>query len=174
MASTTLYKSETFQIRAHHTFWGGMLAIWFILTLVAGAWLDLTLVEQIIWGFIGMLFHVEAILLHYFGHVWAANRTGYPMSGIYLWMVLGRPVFPKDEPELSNAIHRQRAWGGPIASFLGGIFYLVIALALRSVSPFWWSILLFSFIDNFFVFCLGALMPLGFTDGSTLLRYRER
>ena len=174
MASTTLYKSETFQIRAHPTFWAGMIVVWFIFTLVAGAWLDLTLVEEVLWGFLAMLFHVEAILIHYFGHYWASQRSGYPMSGIHLWMVLGRPVFPEDEPELTNATHRQRAWGGPVASCLGGIFYLVLALLLRPISPFWWSVLLVGFIDNFFIFCLGALLPLGFTDGSTLLRYRER
>jgi hypothetical protein len=32
-------------------------------------------------------------------------------------------------------------------------------------------LLLFFFLDNLLVFTLGAFLPLGFTDGSTLLRY---
>ncbi|MCP4424315.1 MAG: hypothetical protein GY803_07490 [Chloroflexi bacterium] len=30
---------------------------------------------------------------------------------------------------------------------------------------------LFFFLDNLLVFTLGAFLPLGFTDGSTLIRY---
>ncbi|MEI2608850.1 MAG: hypothetical protein V9G20_09490 [Candidatus Promineifilaceae bacterium] len=53
---------------------------------------------------------------------------------------------------------------------------LIITLIARNIlnGPFWWVSILF-FIQNFFIFFLGAFLPLGFTDGSTLLRYwRQR
>ncbi len=33
---------------------------------------------------------------------------------------------------------------------------------------------LFFFLDNLLVLTLGALLPLGFTDGSTILRWRAK
>jgi hypothetical protein len=35
---------------------------------------------------------------------------------------------------------------------------------------YWW-VALFFFLDNLLVLTLGAFVPLGFTDGSTLLRW---
>ena len=173
MSSITLYKSETFQIRAHISVWVAELLLWLALTLVARTFLDLTLTQAVLWGFLAALFHLEGSLLHHLGHAWAAQRTGYPMIGIRLWTLLGMSIYPKDEPEIPAALHRQRAWGGPMMSTGVAIIYLVLALLLRPVSPFWYYLLLFGFLDNFLIFTIGALTPLGFTDGSTLLRYRH-
>jgi hypothetical protein len=37
----------------------------------------------------------------------------------------------------------------------------------------WWLGLLF-FLDNFLILTLGSLLPLGFTDGTTLLQWRGK
>jgi hypothetical protein len=36
------------------------------------------------------------------------------------------------------------------------------------------SLLVFFFLDNLLVFTIGSLLPLGFTDGSTLLAWWPR
>jgi hypothetical protein len=46
---------------------------------------------------------------------------------------------------------------------------LVVTLLLRSLGSALWWVGVFFFLDNLIVFTLGALLPLGFTDGSTLL-----
>jgi small basic protein len=69
----------------------------------------------------------------------------------------------------------RRALGGPIMSLIGAIVAVVIAWLMSSAgSPYIW-IAVFAVLDNFLIFTLGAFLPLGFTDGSTLLRlWRER
>jgi hypothetical protein len=59
--------------------------------------------------------------------------------------------------------------GGPIMSLVISILASIPLLFLRSGSWSWWLDLFF-LLDNFLIFTVGALLPLGFTDGSTLLR----
>jgi hypothetical protein len=46
-----------------------------------------------------------------------------------------------------------------------------ITIGLKDIASVAYWIVFFSFLENLFVFTLGAFLPLGFTDGSTLLRY---
>lgn len=55
--------------------------------------------------------------------------------------------------------------GGPAISLLLTLLSGAIVLALRPVGgTAWWGALLF-FLENAFIFTLGALMPLPFSDG---------
>ena len=171
MTSITIFRTEKFQIRLHWSVIPAALGLWLLLTVAAQLWLDWPLTRALLGGLVAMLFYVDGELVHHLGHAWAAQRTGYPMIGIRLWTLLGTSIYPKDEPALPAAIHRRRAWGGPIISLLSGLVYGVIALLLRDISPFWYAIFLFAAVVNVLVFTLGALLPLGFTDGSTLIQY---
>lgn len=148
-----------------------MAIIWMLTAFGAAALLDVPAGEAIAGGFVCALLHEISVLLHQFGHAWAARRTGYPMIGVRLWGALGVSIYPSDEGTLPPSVHIQRALGGPIGSFIVAIIAAGIALALHpwDQTPGW--IAAFFFLDNLLVFTGGALMPLGFTDGSTLLHY---
>jgi hypothetical protein len=132
----------------------------------------LTTLEAIIAGAFGVLLHWLSELLHQIGHARAARRTGYPMTGVSFWLVLGSSLYPPDEPTLPGSLHVRRALGGPafsaIVTLIGFIITAIFA-ALNSPLLFWLA--LFFALDNLLVFTLGAFLPLGFTDGSTLLRW---
>lgn len=151
----------------------GSILLWVVLG-AAAFLLDASLGGAILGGFIGMSLHWFSELVHHLGHAHAARKAGYPMSGVRLWLVLSTSLYPPDEPELSADVHRQRAWGGPTVSFLLTIVAGVIALALGPLGGLTWWLAVFLFLDNLLVFTLGALMPLGFTDGSTLLEWRSK
>ena len=132
--------------------------------------------EAIAGGLIAVVLHWVSDIAHHLGHAWAARRTGYPMTGIRLgtWGLLGTSVYPSDEPALPAAIHIRRAWGGPAGSLLFSLVAAVAALILRNVSNMLWWVGVFFFLDNLSVFALGAFLPLGFTDGSTLLHWWKK
>lgn len=115
--------------------------------------------------------HWLALLIHHFGHALAAARVGAPMAGIRLWGWLGTSLYPAGERHLSAAEHRRRAVGGPVASLALGILGLVLAVLLPASSRWQWLAILLT-ADSVLIFTVGALIPLGFNDGSTLLRYR--
>ena len=125
--------------------------------------------ESILIGLVATLLHWTSLLLHHLGHVAAARRTGYPVSGILFGVfgLLARDLYPADEPELSPTIHIQRALGGPIVSGLLSVLFLLL-LPLWSGNWHWlgWFILL----ENAFVFTLQVFIPLSFNDGGTILR----
>jgi hypothetical protein len=51
----------------------------------------------------------------------------------------------------------------------------VLILPLRALGGLPWYLALFALADNLLVFTIGALLPLGFTDGSTILHWlRQR
>jgi hypothetical protein len=138
--------------------------------------------------------HFVSELWHQSGHARAAAETGYPMSGVRLWGVLGTSLYPADEPELPPEIHARRALGGPRASAwfaaLGGLAVLLTRPRGRrrqddnnpggepgggpKPSVAFMVSTLFA-LENLLVFSLGALFPLPFmeTDGGTLRRYRR-
>src|SRR5262245_23237112 len=146
------------------------IALWAVATEGASTFFHASLAAGIVQGLIIVLLHWLSDLLHQLGHAIASRSTGYPMSGLRLWFLLSSGLYPLDEPELPARTHVRRALGGPIMSLIVSVVAGVIALLMRNAgSPYTW-IAVFAFLDNLLVFTLGAFLPLGFTDGSTLLR----
>jgi len=151
------------------------LALWIILSGVGIGLLKLSWLAAILGAMVAVLLHWLSELLHQLGHAQAARRTGYPMMGIEFWLLLSSSLYPPSEPELPAALHIRRALGGPIASLALTLLASLAALALHGLGGVFWWVALFFFLDNLLVFTLGAFLPLGFTDGSTLLYWnRER
>ena len=149
----------------------GSLALWIVLSGIALALIKLSVGEAIFGGLIATLLHWTSETLHQFGHAQAARQAGYLMIGIRYWGVLSTSVYPDDEPALPASIHIRRALGGPSVSIVVGILIGLLALALRDSAGLLKWLALFAALENLLVFGLGAFLPLGFTDGSTLLRY---
>ncbi|MDQ6692999.1 MAG: hypothetical protein M3014_01055 [Chloroflexota bacterium] len=146
----------------------GSLLGWALLSAVCLFALKRSVPTSLMLGLAGILLHWAADLLHQFGHSYAARRTGHPMVGIHLWWLLSSSVYPPDEPTLLRQVHVRRALCGPTLSLLVTMVAAVPPLFLAAGSSAWW-LAVFFWADNLLVFALGALLPLGFTDGSTLL-----
>ena len=126
-------------------------------------------------GLLVVLLHWTAVSVHVLGHTTAARRTGYPANGIRLWGLLSSIRYPADEPPLPAAIHVRRALGGPLASASFSLAVAVLVVVSRPITGTAWWLLVFLLLDSFLVGTLGALLPLDFSDGGTLLRLqRER
>lgn len=155
--------------------------MWLILTYGTITLSMLSVNEAIIGALVATLLHYLSELVHQFGHSIAARQTGYPMIGVVFFGPLGLSIYPKDEPLLSGRVHIHRALGGPILSgvvtLVAGLLYLFLSgtFTIGQSEPHLNSVIvlvsLFLFLDNLLVFTLGALLPLGFTDGSTILRW---
>lgn len=149
----------------------GFLSLWIVLGAIGFLVLHFAFLESLLGGLIAALLHFFSELLHQLGHAGAARNTGYPMRGIRFVYVLAFSLYPKDEPELSGKIHIRRALGGPAVSFVVSVIaFLILLIAQNYGGLFYWLALWF-FLDNFFVFFLGAFLPLGFTDGSSILKW---
>ena len=122
-------------------------------------------------GLLAAGLHWFVLMIHQLGHAVAAMTTGYPMSGVRLWWWLAASLYPEDEPELGARIHITRALGGPMASLILALIGFFFARLFGGQSPLLRLLALVVAFDSFFVFGIGALLPLGFTDGSTLLRW---
>lgn len=151
--------------------WISTIVMWIGLSIVALDGFGFSLTESILAALVAVALHWLSETWHQLGHALAARRTGYPMLGIRFWGVLSTSVYPRDEPTLPAAVHIRRALGGPVASFFvtliaAGLFLL---LNVTDVRGRMWYLALFCALENLLVFCLGALLPLGFTDGSTIL-----
>lgn len=151
----------------------GSILLLVLLSGVAIGILNLPIGAAIIGSILGVMLHWVSDIVHHLGHAWAARRTGYPMIGIRLgkWALLGTSLYPPDEEALPAIIHIRRALGGPIGSLLFSLVAAGAALLLRTVGGVLWWVGVFFFLDNLVVFALGAFLPLGFTDGSTLLQW---
>lgn len=125
----------------------------------------------ILGGLFAVLLHWGSDIVHQLGHARAARVTGHPMIGIRLWGVLSASVYPSDEGSLPASVHVRRALGGAPASLLLAVIAAGIALALRPLGGVYWWVALYFFLDNLLVLGIGSLLPLGFTDGSTLLHW---
>lgn len=147
----------------------GMLILAVILTLVGLLLLDLMPAQALLFGLMGAVLHFLSELAHQFGHAWAARRAGYPMTGVRFWTIFGASLYPSDEPPLPAAVHIRRALGGPPVSLLLALLSLPLVLSLRAGGGLAWWLALFFFLENLLIFGLGAFVPLGFNDGSTLL-----
>lgn len=149
----------------------GFVGVWIVLSALGWFGIRLSPVESIVGGFICACLHWLSELLHHFGHAAAARSVGYPMRGVRFGYLLASSLYPKDEPVLPGKIHIRRALGGPAASFVVTMLALVILLVAQNVGGMWYWIAVWFFLDNLLVFFLGAFLPLGFTDGSTLLKW---
>ena len=149
----------------------GAVAVWLVFTILTFWFLDFSLREAVIAGLAVMLLHYASEFWHHYCHAWAARRTGYPMEGVlYLWVV-AVSLYPRDEPELPAKIHIRRALGGPFGSLALALFAGIITWALRPFGGMMYWLAGFVFLDNMLIYTICALLPLGFTDGSTLLRW---
>jgi hypothetical protein len=151
----------------------GSIGLWIILSVIGLALIHLAIGEAIVGGLMAVGLHVAGEMFHQWGHARAARRAGYPMTGIRYWGVLGTSIYPADEPPLPASIHIRRALGGPIASITLAIGLGIIGLMLPSSLGLIYWLVVFAALENLFIYGLGALLPLGFTDGSTLLKYRR-
>jgi hypothetical protein len=117
------------------------------------------------------LAHWVSEVVHNIGHNTAARSTGYPMVGTRLGflLVLGSSLYPTDEPELPPEVHIRRALGGPAGSAALTVVLGIVALALAGTSAGWVGLVWF--LDNLLVFTLGAFVPVGFNDASTILHW---
>jgi hypothetical protein len=151
----------------------GSILLLLLLSGIAISVLNFSIGEAIGGSLLAVILHWVSTLAHHLGHAWAARRTGYPMTGIRFgtWGLLATSLYPPDEPALPAKTHIRRALGGPIGSLLFSIIALVIALIFRTVNDVLGWVGTFFFLDNLFVFTLGVFVPLGFTDGSTLLQW---
>jgi hypothetical protein len=133
-----------------------------------------SLVEAVIGGLLMTLLHWVSELFHNIGHARAARRTGHPMTGVQFWLVFGRSEYPADETDVTAQQHISRALGGPTGSAVVSLGAgLIAAIMVVTHAPLAWVGLLF-FLDNLLVFTLGAFLPLGFSDGSTLIYWARR
>lgn len=130
--------------------------------------------EAVLGGLVGVVIHWLSDFWHQFGHTIAARRTGYPMVGLRFWGIFSTSLWPADEPTLPGRIHIRRALGGPLASILLGVLALVIALLLGQDTGLAWWVAIFAAADNLVLLGFGAFLPLGFTDGSTILQWWRR
>ncbi|MDX1412545.1 MAG: hypothetical protein R3293_00030 [Candidatus Promineifilaceae bacterium] len=122
-------------------------------------------------GFLASVIHLLSETWHQIGHSRMAEQTGYPMEGIVFWGPLATSKYPANEGMLSAEMHIQRALGGPIFSILLALVAGTITLVLRPLGGPPLILVFFTFLDNLLVFTIGALSPLSFTDGGTLVRW---
>ncbi len=147
----------------------GTAALLAILFGIALALIRLSLTEALIGAVIGTALWWSGETIHQLGHGWAARRVGCPMIGIGYWGVLSTSLYPPDEPALAGSIHIRRALGGPCFSLIYGLAAGIILLGVGGTTALIGWLALWLLLANLLVFTLGALLPLGFTDGSTIL-----
>ncbi|MBZ0306557.1 MAG: hypothetical protein K8I82_10865 [Anaerolineae bacterium] len=152
----------------------GSMVLWIGLAAAGMVLFDLSLVEGILGGAAAVLLHWLSELLHQAGHARAARKTGYPMTGVHFFLILGRSIYPPDEGNLPGYVHVRRALGGPQLSLLVTVAAGITAAILNPMGGVVAALALFFLLDNLFIFTLGAFLPLGFTDGSTILYWRNR
>lgn len=147
--------------------------LWLVLSGIAIGLLNLSLVEAIVAALIAVALHWLSETAHQLGHAFVARRVGYPMRGIRYWGLLSFSLYPRDEPALPGAIHIRRALGGPVTSFLVTLVAaaIVFAMNVAGLRGVVWYLALFCLLENLLVFTLGALLPLGFNDGGTLVKW---
>jgi hypothetical protein len=148
--------------------------LWLVLGAIGAAMLGLPAGLALLGAAIAVMAHWASEIGHQLGHAWVAKRTGYPMIGIRLWGALSTALYPDDEPGLPGAVHIRRAVGGPAASLILAAAFALAVLALWPWRGLLWYLAIFVCLDNLLVLGLGALLPLGFTDGSTLLYWWGR
>ena len=145
--------------------------LWLAATFTSSRIISENMLLSVVTGLGISLLHWVALFAHHFGHALAARGTGYPMVGIRLWGWLATSLYSQDEPTLPPTIHIRRALGGPVASFAFFFVASLIAWTLRSQGNEGWFLADFVALDSLLIFGIGSLIPLGFNDGSTLIRW---
>jgi len=166
-----LFKIGGLQLSVRPSAVAGWLVLWLALTLMGVAAIGLPGGQAILGGALATAIHLLSETAHQVGHALAARRTGFPMVGVRYWGVLSTSVYPAFEPELPAAIHIRRALGGPPMSLGLGLAAIAPTLLLSPADGVIFWLAAFAVVDNLLVLGLGALLPLGFTDGSTLLKH---
>ena len=153
----------------------GTLLLWLLVGTAARGALALPLAQAAWAGLLGAALWWLIELVHQLGHAVTARGTGHPMAGIEFgqFALFARSIYPADEPDLPASVHIRRALGGPVASLALGAAAGLTALLLPAHGPAWWAALYTAAVSTL-VMGLGALLPLGFTDGSTLLAWWGR
>ena len=151
----------------------GFLALWLLATWVVARLRRVRVGWALRAGTLIAVVHFASELLHQLGHAAAAGRTGYPMAGVRFGLlgVLATSIYPEDEPELPAAVHIRRALGGPIVSVAIGLAAGLILALTRGAGGMGRLTVNFICLENLLLFGLGAFVPLGFTDGSTILHH---
>lgn len=149
------------------------LLFWAVLSLLAKFIFELDTATAFFAGLAALLLHWLSDVLHHLGHAFVARRLRYPMREIRMLHLLAVSLYPRDEPDLPAEVHIKRALGGPPVSVLLGLAGLLAAL-LPAEGSVWHLLALFFALENLLLFGLGAFIPLGFTDGSTLLEWWPR
>ena len=148
-----------------------ILLVWLLYSLLGRKVFKLKPEQALLGGLLATLLHWFNEFWHNLGHAQAAKQTGYPMSGVCFVGPLGSSLYPPDEPTLPPHVHVRRALGGPIASGILALVTGALALAAHTIGGVPFMAATLTFLDNLLVFTIGAFLPLGFTDGDTLLRY---
>lgn len=150
------------------------LLIWAVLAAAGILFFELSPGSGLVGGLLGLLLHWAGELAHQLGHAFVARRVGYPMREIRFLFVLAASRYPRDEPALPAEIHIRRALGGAPVNFLLALIGVIPVLLLRDSGGLAYLLAVFFCLENLLVFGLGAFLPLGFTDGSTLLTWWPR
>lgn len=148
--------------------------LWLLFAGAAAVFLEITLGMAVVMAGTAVLLHWLGDLFHQLGHAWVARRVGYPMRKLVSWLVLFGSRYPQDEPPLPASIHIRRALGGPVVSLAITLVTGLLLLSLPANGSPITHLTAFVFWENLLVFFLGAFVPLGFTDGSTLLTWWPR
>ena len=151
----------------------GTIVLWIVLSGMGSLLLELPFSQAVVGGLIAAFLYWFSEIIHQLGHAYAARRTGYPMVGILLgtYLFFGTSLYPENEEPLPAKIHIRRALGGPVSSLVFTGITAVVALILSPRKDIVSWIALYVCIINLLVFTIGPFLPLGFTDGSTLLRW---
>ena len=150
------------------------LILWIIFAAIGRKGFKLNLRQAILGGLLAVILHWLSELWHNLGHAQAARQTGYPMSGVCANGPFATSLYPPGEPTLPGPTHIKRALGGPAASGLLALVMAMTAVALQTTGGVPFMLASLAFFENLFIFSLGAFLPLGFTDGSTILHYWNR
>lgn len=141
-----------------------------ILALLGNIVFGLSIIEAVLGAIVATALFWLSEFWHQYGHALAARMVGYPMLGVTFFLVLGRSLYPSDEPTLPPNIHIRRALGGPIASLILSVVMFILMRLTSGMSGAIPIIIQFLFYLNFFIYTLQVFVPLGFNDGSTILR----
>jgi Zn-dependent protease len=154
----------------------GTIVLWIVLSGIGSLLLYLPFSQAVVGGLIAAFLYWFSEIIHQLGHAYAARQTGYPMVGVHLgkYLLFGVSLYPENEESLPAKIHIRRALGGPVSSLGFTVVTGVVALILYPRNDILSWIALFVCIINFLVFTIGPFLPLGFTDGSTLLKWWGR
>lgn len=145
------------------------LVLWAAAFIVLWAALDLRPLPALAWATAALAIHWMSIFVHHFGHAAAARLSGHPMQALILTGPLARDQYPEHEPDLPVRVHAVRALGGPLVSLIAGAAVALWLLTTDATSLTLRVVIGFGAAESLLVLGIGVFLPLGYTDGSTLL-----